>query len=89
VAFAANIAFPEPGVVSGKGPCNTFGAEQTAPYPWFELGPIRATRRACADLNSENRFFKLLGKMILVEASGPVVILSNEAGESLVFEAAN
>lgn len=83
----AAIVFPAPGRVHGTGPCNQWSAAQTAPYPWIELGPIAATRRACAALALETRFFRRLGQMRFAEVSGPLLILSNDEGGTLVFAA--
>ena len=82
----ATIAFPEPGRAAGEGPCNTWFASQSAPYPWIEFGPIGATRRACPELEAEARFFEALSQVSLAEVLGPVLILTTEAGEELVFE---
>lgn len=82
----ATITFPEEGVVRGMGPCNSFQASQTAPYPWFELGPIAATKRACPNLPAETSFFEVLTRMTLSEVNGPVLILSNTNDEALVFQ---
>ena len=82
---AVTIQFPEEGKVVGNGPCNSFSAEQTAPYPWIAIGPIAATKRACPDLDTEAAFFAALERMTLIEVSGPALILSNDDGESLVF----
>ncbi len=84
--FRASITFPEQGRVAGAGPCNLFAAEQISPYPWFELGPIAATRRACPDLDAEQQYFELLSAMTLAEVNGDVLILSNEAGQEMVFQ---
>lgn len=81
------IAFPAQGQIAGKGPCNTYSAAQTAPYPWFETGPILSTKRTCPGLTDELDYFAALGRMTLAEVSGPVLILSNEAGEELAFTA--
>ncbi len=83
----ATIAFPEPGRAQGTGPCNAWSAAQKAPYPWIELGPIAATRRACPDLKAENLFFERLAKVSLAEVTGTVLILTDEDGRELVFEA--
>ena len=83
----ANISFPEKGIVRGDGPCNGYSAEQTVPYPWFQLAPIRATRRACPDLDREAAFFAALQDMTLIEALGNTVILRNDAGREMVFRA--
>lgn len=86
--FRADITFPRQGVIAGHGPCNSFGASQTAPYPWFKAGPIAATRRACADAKIEQAFFDALSEMSLAEFSGPVLILESENGRRMVFQAA-
>ena len=80
------LSLPEPGRVEGQAPCNRYNAAQTAPYPWFELGPIASTRMACPELQKEAAFFAALGSMTISEVSGDVLILSNEAGESLTFQ---
>ena len=81
----ASIAFPEPGRAAGEAPCNSWSAEQTAPYPWLELGPIASTRMACPDLGQESIFFQSLEAMTLAEVQGPILILSNDAGLEMVF----
>ena len=89
-AFAAraHLSFPEQGSVVGKGPCNSFGASQSAPYPWIDIKGIRATRAACADLGLEQDFFDALQEMTLSEVAGDTLILSNDAGREMVFTAA-
>lgn len=86
-AATATIAFPREGEVIGSGPCNRFSASQSAPYPWFALGPVAATRRACPELALETEVFSLLSKLTLVEVAGPVLILSNTDGDMMVFRA--
>lgn len=83
----ATIAFPEKGAIGGQAPCNIWFADQPAPYPWFTPGPIGATRMACADLNKEQLFFEALETMTLIEFSGPVLLLSGDNGEKMLFEA--
>jgi len=75
------------GTVSGHGPCNAYRTSQTAPYPWLTLGPISATRRACPDLDAEALFLETLATMTIVEAANENLILSNEAGDRMVFYA--
>lgn len=81
------IRFPEEGRVTGDGPCNTYAAFQTVPYPWIKIGAIASTRKACPDLDFETEYFDALRAATLAEVSGPVVILSNDAGQEMVFEA--
>lgn len=81
----ATLSFPQKGQIAGKGPCNRFSAQQTAPLPWVEIGPIAATRMACPELALEARYFDRLRAMTEIERVGPVLLLSNETGQSLTF----
>ena len=83
----ATIAFPKEGEVVGQAPCNRYFARQTVPYPWFALEGIGATRMACEDLNAETTFFAALSEMSLAEVVDGTLILTNEAGRGMVFEA--
>ncbi|MCF6232890.1 MAG: META domain-containing protein [Rhodobacteraceae bacterium] len=83
----ATVTFPQPGKIAGQAPCNAYSGTMTAPYPWFETGPLAATRMACDALGSETRFFQALGDMTQSEVSGKAMILSNETGHEMVFEA--
>ena len=82
----ATIAFPEEGEARGEAPCNRWSATQSVPYPWFEIGPVATTRRACPDLDAEVQFLSALEQMALAEVLGKVLILSNDAGREMVFE---
>ncbi|MBU2992615.1 META domain-containing protein [Octadecabacter sp. 1_MG-2023] len=83
----ATISFPEEGRVEGQAPCNRYFATQTAPYPWFALEGIGATRMACENLAAESAFFAALEVMTLSEVQGGTLILSNVDGRSMVFKA--
>jgi len=83
----ATISFPAEGRIEGNGPCNTYSTTQSAPYPWFETGPIAATKRACPDLALESEFFAALPRMTLIEVAGEVLLLTNDAGEVMAFRA--
>lgn len=83
----ATIEFPQKGVAHGTGPCNTWSATQTVPYPWIELGPIAATERACPDLASERLFFDALPEMTVAVAENGILTLSNDAGREMTFRA--
>lgn len=89
VTFGTTLTFPEPGRISGKGPCNSFSAEQNVPYPWFDAGAIAATRMACPDLASESAFFAALNAATLSEVAGDTLLLSDDSGVLLVFKAAD
>lgn len=81
------LEFHDDGAVRGTGPCNSFGAMQTAPYPWFNLTRMVSTKRACAALAAEHAYFTALMEMSLVEVSGTVMILSDDHGREMVFSA--
>lgn len=89
-AFSAHaeLAFPEAGKIAGRGPCNSFSAEQSSPYPWFEAGGIHATRMACPELEQEAVFFKALGAMSLSEVGPEILILSTDTGREMIFKPA-
>lgn len=81
----ATLTFTEPGALAGEAPCNAYRAAITAPYPWFELGPLAVTRRACPDLAAETAYLNALAKMTLAEVSGDTLILSNDDGDQIIF----
>ena len=83
----ATLVLQTGGTISGDGPCNSWRAEQSAPYPWWDVGPIAATRRACPELAAEQAYFDALGAMTLSEVSGDVLILSTTEGGEMVFRA--
>ncbi|MEM7490723.1 MAG: META domain-containing protein, partial [Pseudomonadota bacterium] len=75
VTARATIRFPREGEVEGKGPCNAFQASQGIAYPWIEIGPVMATRRACPDLAAEEAYFAMLRAATLVEVGGDILLL--------------
>lgn len=84
----ATLKLEEDGQVSGSAPCNSYSTTINVPYPWFEIGPIASTRRACPELDQEQAYFNALSSMAFAEVSGPTLVLSNEAGGELLFHAA-
>ena len=81
----ATLVFPAPGQVAGEAPCNRFSGNQSAPYPWFDLGPLAVTRRACPELTAEAAYFAALDRMTLVEVTGQTLILSTPEGGEMLF----
>lgn len=81
----ATITFPQEGRVAGRAPCNSYSTSQSAPYPWLDLGPIAATRAACADLAQEKVFFTTLSQMTQIEVLDGLLILRNDANQEMVF----
>ncbi len=88
VKAPVTLRFPEAGQITGTGPCNSFSATQTAPYPWFGIGPIASTRSACPNLAAEAAFFRALEAMELAEVLGDTLILSTAQGRQMLFKAA-
>lgn len=86
-AASASLRFPEPGKITGRGPCNSFHGAQTAPYPWFTVAALAVTRAACAELAAETAFLQALQEMTQAEAAGDVLILSSDAGREMLFKA--
>lgn len=84
-AARATLGFPTRGRIEGDAPCNSYGAQQTAPYPWFAVEALSASRRTCPDLAAETLYFSALEAMTLVEVAGTVLILSNDTGREMVF----
>ena len=83
----ATIDLSVAGKITGHGPCNLYLFNQTAPYPWFSVGPIVSTRKACPSLHAEKIFFEALRTMTLVEVLGGTLILSNAKGSEMLFQA--
>lgn len=81
----ATLQTPQQGTITGNAPCNRYSAAQKAPYPWFELGPILNTKRACPDLAAEGQFLTSLAQMTLAEVQGNILILSNDFGSEMTF----
>ncbi len=86
VTFRATIEFGDAGAFSGMAPCNRYFGQNEDPYPWVNIQSIGATKVACPQLKEESLYFRALESMTLAEASGPVLILSNDAGDSMVFQ---
>jgi heat shock protein HslJ len=78
VASKTTLTFPEKGKVAGQGPCNSYFSGQIAPLPWFDAGPIGATRKLCPShiMTEETSFFAALEQADQIEVSGGVLILS-------------
>ncbi|MCH2165872.1 MAG: META domain-containing protein [Marinovum sp.] len=83
----ATFNFGENGEVFGQAPCNRWFARQTAPYPWFAIEAVGATKMACSALDAEQSFFSALQDMTLSEVSGDFLVLSNDAERQMVFTA--
>ncbi|MFK7836076.1 MAG: META domain-containing protein [Sulfitobacter sp.] len=83
----ATIAFPRRNVITGQAPCNRYTSSNITPYPWFDAGPIAATRMACPDLADESAFFKALEEATQAIVEGDTLTFSDETSTLLIFKA--
>jgi heat shock protein HslJ len=88
VTARTTMRFLPDGSIAGDAPCNSYSATQKIPLPWFEAGPIVSTQRACDDLAEEQRFFRTLDDVIFAEIAGNTMLLTGDAGQSLLFRRA-
>lgn len=84
---AMTLSFPSRNILAGQGPCNSFRATNTTPYPWIRVGPIATTRRACPDLQAETAAFAALRAARIVVIEGDTMTLSDEEKPLMVFKA--
>ncbi|MEO9573227.1 MAG: META domain-containing protein [Tateyamaria sp.] len=85
-AERATLEFGEDGQVSGQAPCNRFTFTNSLPYPWFETGPIAATKMACPNLEAENTFLTSLSAMTRVVIADGQMVMANDEGGEMVFK---
>ena len=84
--FTASLRIDTEGAITGKAPCNSYGAHNTGHLPDFKPGPIRATRRACDRLPDEQVFFDTLSIMESAAIDGiETLILTGSDGRSMEF----
>ncbi len=88
-AAHATLSFPAQGAVAGEGPCNRFSGTLAVPYPWFDIGQLMSTSRACPDANAETAYFSALQAMTEIEISGALLVLRNAEGREMVFTASD
>lgn len=77
------------GAISGQAPCNRYNTSTEDPYPWLKITAIIATKMACPALSEESAYFDALESMTLSEAAGPILLLSNDAGDEMEFRILN
>lgn len=85
----ATLTFPQVGQIAGQAPCNSYSATMTAPYPWFDVGPLARTKMSCPQIADEDRFLGALSGMTQSEVSGSTLILRNDTGQEMVFIASD
>ncbi|MGR3713269.1 MAG: META domain-containing protein [Shimia sp.] len=87
VGYPNGITFGPRGSVTGFGPCSTYSARQTAPYPWFALEDVQVVEvtQDCAYQAQEAAYFAALSEMNLSEVSGSELVLSDDKGREMSF----
>jgi heat shock protein HslJ len=84
-AARATISFAVDGMVTGNAPCNSYSGALTAALPRFATNGITSTEIGCDALADEAVFFTSLAAMTLAAVSERQVVLSNSAGDRMVF----
>jgi heat shock protein HslJ len=76
--------------VSGNGGCNRYNATYTLADGRLKLGPVIATKMACAGERNtaERAWFALLGTPLTVQREGDGLTLRSDDGTALSFAAA-
>jgi heat shock protein HslJ len=85
----ATITFSQKDRIVGQGPCNSYTANMSVPYPWFKAEALISTKMACPALTDETRFFNALGQATISEVLAGTMILSNTDGLKMVFTASD
>ena len=78
------IQFKADGAVSGNGGCNRFSGQYSHEADLLEIGPLMSTKMACLKLDQEQAFFQALDKTKRMAATHHVLLLKNDAGETLM-----
>lgn len=77
------------GRVQGRAPCNRYFGAALEAYPRFGIGPLAATRMACAEGVLEYAFFRALAVMQLAERAGDTLTLRGKDGLEMRFARAD
>jgi heat shock protein HslJ len=85
-SVTASLRIDADGQITGKAPCNSYGAQNMDLLPAFKLGPIRATKMACDNLLEEQAFFDALALMDTLGPDGDRnLVLTGPNGRSMEF----
>ncbi|HYZ84443.1 MAG TPA: META domain-containing protein [Bryobacteraceae bacterium] len=80
----ATLSFKDAGQISGRGSCNGFSGTAQIQGNTIKLGPLIATKRACADpamMNQENQYLRALQSAEHFELQGDTLLVYS-AGEA-------
>lgn len=84
--WPATLIFSKRGKLSGATPCNTFEADNLAPYPWFEAKNMQITARSCTEVHAEAAYLRALSLAEFSEVLDDTLMLT-APGIELVFKA--
>jgi heat shock protein HslJ len=78
--------FGPDGGLSGSGGCNDYNATYTVSGDALTLGPVAATKKACADdvMTEENAYFAALGNVATFDIKGTTLTLRDGTGATQV-----
>ena len=86
VDIPATLQLGESGSIGGKAPCNSYGGQNRAQLPDFQLSPLRVTRMACDRLDDEQLYLSALASMTRVERMDDrTLVLTGPDGRSMEF----
>ncbi|MCA8883170.1 MAG: META domain-containing protein [Rhodobacteraceae bacterium] len=71
--------------LAGQAPCNSFFGAIDGTAAAFHIGPLAATRNACADLAAESAFFQALEAARQARIDGGRLVMTGDDGVELVF----
>lgn len=80
----ASLSLDGTASLSGRGPCNSFGARQEASLPDLRITSLFATRRMCPEIDAERRYFDMLKRMTRAEETAAGLVLTG-GGHRMVF----
>lgn len=83
VTFTATLDLSEPGRLSGRAPCNSYGGRLGGDGHAFLPGPILSTKMACDGLADENLYLQALQMVESSALAGDELTLTGE--QVLVF----
>lgn len=75
--------------IAGFGGCNRFFGTFDRSRSMLKFGPIGATKMACPDMTTEDRFFRALNSVDSVERTPYALILRSDGVEVLRFRPEN
>ena len=66
--------------MGGKAPCNTYGSAYTKSANKISFGNVFSTEMACAELETESAYYKILPRVYAYQISGDKLYLFDSGG---------